>query len=36
MARIVGLTLEDRFGCYDRIPSTERSTSHVSVDRKPG
>lgn len=36
MARLAGLLLEDRFGWYDLRPFTERSTSHMSIYRKPG
>ncbi len=35
MARLAGLELEDRFGWYDLRPFTERSTSHMSIYRKP-
>jgi SAM-dependent methyltransferase len=35
MARLAGVTLEDRFGWYDLRPFTDRSTNHVSVYRKP-
>jgi SAM-dependent methyltransferase len=35
MARLAGLQLEDRFGWYDLRPFNERSTSHVSIYRKP-
>jgi SAM-dependent methyltransferase len=36
MARLAGLELEDRFGWYDLRPFNQRSTSHMSVYRKPG
>lgn len=36
MARLAGLELEDRFGWYDLRPFNERSTSHMSIYRKPG
>lgn len=35
MGRLAGLELEDRFGWYDLRPFTERSTSHMSIYRKP-
>ena len=35
MARLAGLELEDRFGWYDLRPFNERSTSHMSIYRKP-
>lgn len=35
MARIAGLELENRFGWYDLRPFNERSTSHMSIYRKP-
>lgn len=35
MARLAGLELEDRFGWYDLRPFTEKSTSHMSIYRKP-
>lgn len=35
MARLAGLHLEDRFGWYDLRPFNERSTSHMSIYRKP-
>jgi SAM-dependent methyltransferase len=34
MARIAGLTLEDRWACWDRSPFTSDSTSHISVWEK--
>lgn len=36
MARLAGLELEDRFGWYDLRPFNERSSSHMSIYRKPG
>lgn len=36
MARLAGMTLENRYGWYDLRPFTERSTNHVSIYRKPG
>lgn len=36
MARLAGLSLEDRFGWYDLRPFTGRSTSHMSIYTKPG
>lgn len=36
MARLAGLTLEDRFGWYDLRRFTEQSTNHMSIYRKPG
>ena len=35
MARIAGLTLEGRWGGWNREPFTALSPSHVSVYRKP-
>lgn len=35
MARLAGLELEDRFGWYDLRPFNERSSSHMSIYRKP-
>ncbi len=35
MARVAGLELEDRFGWYDLRPFNARSTSHMSIYRKP-
>jgi hypothetical protein len=35
MARLAGLTLEARWGWYDKRPFTEQSLQHVSVYRKP-
>ena len=35
MARVAGLVLEDRFGWYDLRPFNARSTSHMSIYRKP-
>jgi SAM-dependent methyltransferase len=35
MARLAGLTLEERWGWYDRRQFTEQSLQHVSVYRKP-
>jgi SAM-dependent methyltransferase len=35
MARLAGLSLEDRFGWYDLRPFNARSTSHMSIYRKP-
>jgi SAM-dependent methyltransferase len=35
MARLAGLELEDRFGWYDLRPFNERSTTHMSIYRKP-
>jgi SAM-dependent methyltransferase len=34
MAKLAGLTLEARYGGFDRSPFTEESTSHVSVYRR--
>jgi hypothetical protein len=36
MARLAGLELEDRFGWYDLRPFNERSSSHMSIYRRPG
>lgn len=36
MAKLAGLDLEDRFGWYDLRPFNARSTSHMSIYRKPG
>jgi hypothetical protein len=36
MARIAGLTLQERWGDWQRSPFTAQSRSHVSVWRKPG
>ncbi len=35
MARLAGMDLEDRFGWYDLRPFNERSSSHMSIYRKP-
>jgi hypothetical protein len=35
MAQLAGLTLEERWGWYDRRPFTEGSNQHVSVYRRP-
>lgn len=35
MARLAGLTLEARFGGFDREPFDAQSTKHVSIYRKP-
>jgi len=35
MARLAGLTLEQRVAGWDRAPFTSDSESHVSVWRKP-
>lgn len=35
MARLAGLALEDRFGWYDLRPFNARSTSHLSIYRRP-
>lgn len=36
MARVAGLSLEARWGWYDKRPYTESSVEHVTVYRKPG
>jgi SAM-dependent methyltransferase len=36
MARLAGMTLQERWGGWRREPFTSDSTSHVSVWRKPG
>ncbi len=36
MAQLAGLEKEGRWGWYDRRPFTERSTSHVTVYKRPG
>ena len=35
MARVAGLSLEARWGWYDKRPFTEKSVEHVSVYRRP-
>ncbi|MEJ6403445.1 class I SAM-dependent DNA methyltransferase [Yoonia sp. 2307UL14-13] len=35
MARIAGIEFENRWGDWDKTPFTRRSTSHISVWRKP-
>ena len=36
MARLVGLSLRERWGDWTREPFTSTSTKHVSVWEKPG